>query len=435
MPASPRSFAVTGLGCKVAQYDAEAIACELEQRGLVRLADPEGADILLVNTCTVTTRADYQARQLVRKLVREHPRARVVVTGCYAERDRAALEEIEGVDLVVIRRQVDRLGALLDGAEASAGPSPTAGERALFTRALSRFGDRSRPFIKIQDGCDERCSYCIVPIVRGPSRSQPPADVVRQLEQLADEGFGEVVLSGVHLGRWGEDLDCGAGCDLTGLLERLRGLGLPLRYRLSSIEPLEFTDRLIETIAGFDAVARHFHLPLQSGADAVLRAMNRPYTASQYAERVEAVLAALPDAGIGADVIAGFPGEREQDYEQTLALVDDLGLAYLHVFPFSPRPGTVAEGMPGRPHGDVVRERSRRLRERSAVKRRVFAERFVGTSRQVVVLSVDEAENRALGLTDNYLQVVFPAGDVQRRNLVEVVIEGFDGDRLTGRPR
>jgi len=435
MPAPPQSFAVTGLGCKVAQYDAEALSAELEQRGLVRLDGPDGADLLLVNTCTVTTRADYQARQLVRKLVREHPGARVVVTGCYAERDRAALETIDGVDLVVPRRQLDRLGALLAGGGASGSAPAASGERAAFNRLLFRFGNRSRPFIKIQDGCDEQCAYCIVPSVRGPSRSQPQDEIERQLEQLAGEGFGEVVLSGVHLGRWGEDLGGGEASDLPTLLERLRELGLPLRYRLSSIEPLEFTDRLIETIAGFGAVARHFHLPLQSGSDTVLRSMNRPYTAEQYAGRVEAVLSALPDACLGADVIVGFPGERQRDFDLTMELVDGLGLAYLHVFPFSPRPGTAAEGMPGRPHGDVVRERSRCLRQQSTVLRQAFAERFVGTTQQAVVLSVDEDGGDALGLTGNYLQVAFPAGSARRRTLVDVTIHGFDGDRLTGRIR
>jgi threonylcarbamoyladenosine tRNA methylthiotransferase MtaB len=178
MPAPPSSFAVTGLGCKVAQYDAEAISSELEERGLVRLEHPDEADILLVNTCTVTTRADYQARQLIRKLVREHPLARLVVTGCYAERDQAVLEGIDGVDLVVTRNQRERLGALLAGDTPATAPE---GERPTFNRVLTRFGNRSRPFLKIQDGCDEECAYCIVPSVRGPSRSQPREEVEQQL--------------------------------------------------------------------------------------------------------------------------------------------------------------------------------------------------------------------------------------------------------------
>ncbi len=432
MPAPPLSFTVTGLGCKVAQYDAEAISAELEERGLVRLDQPGSADILLVNTCTVTTHAGYQARQLIRKLVREYPRARLVVTGCYAERDQAVLKGIAGVDLVVTRNQRERLGALLAGETTVS--DPAAGDvRSTFNRVLTRFGNRSRPLLKIQDGCDENCSYCIVPTVRGPSLSQSGQDVEEQLRQLSGEGFGEVVLSGVHLGRWGEDFPDGQGQTLASLLARLAELALPLRYRLSSIEPLEFTDRLIETISGFSDLARHFHLPLQSGSDAILRAMNRPYTAEQYRARVAAILSALPDACIGADVIVGFPGESEGDFEETLRLVSGLGLAYLHVFPFSPRPGTAAAGMAGRPHGDVVKERSRCLRGLSAGLRREFAARFVGTAQQVVVLSVDSGSDEALGLSGNYLQVAFPAGDVRRRQLVLVRILSADDERLTGR--
>jgi threonylcarbamoyladenosine tRNA methylthiotransferase MtaB len=434
MPAPPLSFTVTGLGCKVAQYDAEALSAELEERGLVRLDRPDKADILLVNTCTVTTRADYQARQLIRKLARKYPGARLVVTGCYAERDQAVLEGMAGVDLVVTRNQRERLGALLAGEAAVSDPAAGDGPPT-FNRVLTRFGDRSRPFLKIQDGCDENCAYCIVPAVRGPSLSQPGQEVEAQLRQLSSEGFGEVVLSGVHLGRWGEDLPGGQGQTLASLLVRLGELALPLRYRLSSIEPLEFTDRLLETIRGFDNLARHFHLPLQSGSDMVLRAMNRPYTARQYGERVAAILSALPHACIGADVIVGFPGESESDFEDTLLLVSGLGLAYLHVFPFSPRPGTPAAGMAGRPHGDVVRERSRRLRGLSAGLRREFAARFVGTAQQVVVLSVDSGSGEALGLSGNYLQVAFPAADVRRRQLIDVRLLSVDVDdgRLTGR--
>ncbi len=430
MPAPPSSFAVTGLGCKVAQYDAEAISSELEERGLVRLEHPDEADILLVNTCTVTTRADYQARQLIRKLVREHPLARLVVTGCYAERDQAVLEGIDGVDLVVTRNQRERLGALLAGDTPATAPE---GERPTFNRVLTRFGNRSRPFLKIQDGCDEECAYCIVPSVRGPSRSQPREEVEQQLRLLGEEGFGEVVLSGVHLGRWGEDLADGEDQSLVTLLLRLQQLGLPLRYRLSSIEPFEFTDRLIETIAGFGSVARHFHLPLQSGSNAVLGVMNRPYTAEQYRERVAAILSALPDACIGADVMVGFPGERSEDFQATCELVGGLGLAYLHVFPFSPRPGTPAAAMAGRPHGDVVKSRSRHLRDLSAQLRSTFAHRFVDTHQQLVVLSVDDDDGEATGLSGNYLQVTFPAEGVRQRQLVEARIISAEGERLRGR--
>jgi len=423
MSTRPRSFSVTGLGCKVAQYDAEAVAAELEQRGLVRLEKAERADLLLVNTCTVTTRADYQVRQLIRKLAREHPEARLVVTGCYADRDKAVLEAIDGVDLVVTSGQREGLGSLLTGGD----PVET-GVRPVFGRRLSRFGNRSRPFLKIQDGCDEACAYCIVPSVRGRSLSQPLAEVETQLRHFSDEGFGEVVLSGVHLGHWGEDLS--PPLSLEDLLGRLRDLALPLRYRLSSIEPLEFTDRLIAVIAGFNQVARHFHLPLQSGSDRVLEAMKRPYTAAQYRERVAAILAALPDACVGADVMVGFPGETDDDFRATLELAGDSGLAYLHVFPFSPRPGTVAAELPGRPHGDVVRERSRRLRELSTARRVEFAGRFGGTEQQVVVLTVDGDQGE--GLTGNYLRVAFPATGLRRRQLVRLPIVGVDGEELLG---
>jgi len=425
MPAPPQSFAVTGLGCKVAQYDAEAISAELEERGLVRRDRPEGADLLLVNTCTVTSRADYQVRQLIRKLVREHPGARVVVTGCYAERDQAVLEALDGVDLVVTSDQWEKLGALLAGAD-------PAGEtaRPMFNRRLSRFGSRSRPFLKIQDGCDEVCAYCIVPSVRGAARSQPLDQVTAQLVHLADEGFGEVVLSGVHLGRWGEDLD--PALSLVDLLLHFRELDLPLRYRLSSIEPLEFSGRLIEVISGFNGVARHFHLPLQSGSDTILQAMKRPYTAGQFAERVAAIRAALPDACIGADVMVGFPGETDDDYRETVRLVEASDLTYLHVFPFSPRPGTTAATMAGRPHGDLVKERGRRLRDHSVERRKAFTSRFLGTVQQLVVLSVDPEADLAQGLSGNYLQVAFPAGGVTRRQLVRARLLAADGERLQG---
>ncbi len=290
-------------------------------------------------------------------------------------------------------------------------------------------------YVRIMIGCDKFCTYCIVPAVRGASQSQRAVDIEKQLAHLADKGFGEVVLSGVHLGRWGEDLSRegqDAGQSLETLLLRLRRLALPLRYRLSSIEPLEFTDRLIEVISGFEAVAHHFHLPMQSGSDAVLMAMKRPYTAEQYGERVEAICSALPDSCIGADVMVGFPGESEADDQATVSFVEGQGLTYLHVFPFSPRPGTPAAQMAGRPHGDLAKERSRRLRRISERKRREFAERFVGTEQQLVVLSVDRDSGDAVGLSGNYLQVVFPAMGVRRGQLVQSRILTAGEERLQG---
>ena len=432
-----RRFAIVTLGCKVNQYESEALGCCLVAAGWQPAAD-RSADLCLINTCTVTGKAAMQSRQAVRRALRRHAAARIVVTGCAAQMEPARLAAIDGVALVVGHAGKEQIAALVESLPPpGTGPAPIVAaslDRTVPFAALSDtvVGGRTRPFLKIQDGCNAFCTYCIVPYARGRSRSMPASAVIARITDLARAGYHEVVLTGIHLGCYGRDLSPTESLD--GLLARIEAARAIGRVRLSSIEPREFDRGLIATVAGSSRFCRHFHIPLQSGSDAVLRRMGRPYRAGEVRRLVADLLRAVPQAAVGMDLLVGFPGESDEAFAATWQLVVDLPVAYLHVFPFSPRAGTPAANMADPVPTSVAQRRCARLRRLGRAKRLDFFRRFVGHTVQAPVEARrDPASGRLKAVTDNYLPVFFDGPDRLMNTMASVRIDGLDAaGRLQG---
>ena len=412
-------FHTITLGCKLNQFDTAAIEAELMRRGLAPEPDAGRARVVVVNTCTVTGKADAEARKLIRSVRRRNPDCSLFVTGCYAEREAAAIEAIDGVDLVFGNRDKERLPELLDEAGLHA---PQQDDAALDRGCDAlHFGDRARAFLRVQEGCNLRCSYCIIPEVRGLSRSTPPQQVEEMALSLRRRGYREIVLTGVNTGDYGKDLP--DRTDLHGLLRRLLDRCGDGRIRLNSLEPLTVSDEIIELMAEDRRLAPHLQVPLQSGSETILRKMRRNYRLSQYDDRLQRLRQRIPHVGLGADVIVGFPGEDDALFEETYRFIESSPLNYLHVFAWSPRPGTPAAEMSDRPHGSAVRERSARLRELADRAGLRFRRSFQGRSLDAVVLGERE-DGRVRALTGNFIEVSLPAGiDYRRGSLIDVVVE------------
>lgn len=411
------TVAFATLGCRLNQVDTQELQGTLEAKGYRTVPSAEGADVVIVNTCTVTARADFSDRQAIRRASRINPGARIVVTGCWAQVSPDAVAGVAGVDLVVGNGDKQRLPDLLesllsrerfDARETHVDGLATA--RALPAMPLGRVAGRSRAFLKLQDGCQHRCAFCVVPLARGVSRSREVGAVLDQARSLVAAGHPELVLTGVDLGHYGADL-----VPRTTLAALLRAMaGVPgLRWiRMSSLLPAYFTPDLLDVVTGSSAIAPHLHVPLQSGGDRTLRRMRRPYTVTMYRRLVEGLAASIPRLGLGADVIVGFPGESAADFEETMAVVDALPLTYLHVFPYSDRPGTEATGLDGHLAPVVITERGRRLRALGRAKNLAFRRALLGRTEDVLVLETrDRANGRLVGLTGNYVEVQFEGAD------------------------
>jgi len=398
----------------------------------------EPADVVVVNTCTVTARAELSDRQTIRRAARVSPRATLVVTGCWAQTSPGEVAGLAGVDLVVGNGDKHRLPELVERAVADriqvadrVQVSDIARARTLEVAPTARLNGRSRAFLKVQDGCQHRCAFCIVPRARGASRSLDPKVVLDQARLLVEAGHPELVLTGVDLGHYGADL-----VPRTTLAALVRSLAeIPgLRWvRLSSLLPAYFTPELHEIVTTSPVVAPHFHIPLQSGSDRVLRAMRRPYSARMYRALVERLADARPRLGLGADVIAGFPGESDDDFAETVACVRELPFSYLHVFPYSARKGTEATRLEGQLDSRTITRRSRVLREIGRAKRDEFRRELVGRVEEVLVLeSLERATGRLVGLTGNYVEVVFSGAPSLVRTLATVRVTAVQGDRALG---
>jgi len=429
------TFYIEQFGCRATQADGAAIERQLLNQGCTVVAEPHIADVVVLNTCTVTAAADSQAREAVRKIHRANPAARIVVTGCYAQRAPEDIAQLEGVSFVVGNSHQTQIAALvseeLNAAEPAAsdffplanidsegmslgrGPAKIlTGDIFAQTTVPVGFGDspesgRTRPILKIQDGCNNRCSYCVIPFVRGKSRSLPPNAVVAQVRVLVAAGAKEVVLSGINLGSYGRDLTPRAS--LIATVRRILEETALEQLRFSSIEPQDITEEIVSLVASSRRIAPHFHIPLQSGSDRILHAMRRRYRASHYAERVRLIRKCMREAAIGADVIAGFPGETDDEFQTTAALIENLPLTYLHVFSFSARPGTEAARLPiglSVPPAKI-RERARHLRELGQKKADAFRASQAGHTFRALTLARG-GENWTEALTGNYLKVKIP---------------------------
>jgi len=419
-------FTITTLGCKVNQYESDAIAQRLKELGGVPAGAEDPAGLCIINTCTVTRKAAMQSRQAVRQAIRSNPEARIVVTGCYAQTEPEAIKKIDGVHHIIGHGDKHKIPEMMLSRDK--GPCPSLIHRDILSEhhfehiPVTVFGNRTRPFLKIQDGCNAFCSYCIVPYARGRSRSMPVESVLTNIRCLKESGFHEVVLSGVHLGAYGTDLS--PQTDLMSLLIRIRDSNAIDRVRLSSIEPHELTRKIIELVAKTDMFCDHFHIPLQSGDDLVLKRMHRDYTRTFFENLIFKIKERIPEAGIGVDVLIGFPGETEKAFENTVALIEKLPVTYLHVFPFSPRPGTPAEKYPEKVPSKTIKARCERMRRLGNEKKRIFYENYMGKTVAVFIEGKrDKTTGMLKGITSNYIPVHVEGEDDLFNTRVQVTIE------------
>jgi threonylcarbamoyladenosine tRNA methylthiotransferase MtaB len=421
-------YFVQNFGCRATQADGAALESLLAAKGLAATAERAAADLVVLNTCTVTSSADDDVRHTIRRVHRENPRARILVTGCYAQRAPEELAAMPGVEWVVGNSHKTQIADLVTLSPALE-TAPYHGNihvgdifaqhDFLSAPVEDAAGDRTRPNLKIQDGCNNRCSFCIIPFVRGRSRSAPAAQVVEQVRGLA-ERYREVVLSGINLGRWGREP--GSTMRLADLVRLLLAETPVERLRLSSVEPMDFSDDLLGLMAGSPRIAKHVHAPLQSGSDRILRRMHRKYRPRHYADRVSKARRLMPDAAIGADVMVGFPGETDSDFEESRCFIEEQPFTYLHVFTYSERPGTPAAEDAGAVPMPVRKERNRVLRELAAAKNRAFRESMVGRTISAVTL-----HETGSALSENYLKVRL-ASLHEANRLVSCLVTGLTGD-------
>ncbi len=429
-----RTVGFATLGCRLNQVESQEMRALVEQAGFRAVDDGEAAHVYVVNTCTVTSRADFSDRQAIRRITRANPDALVVVTGCLAQTDPDALARMPGVDLVLGNQEKYRLPELIESLVRRHRPDVRVGPiddaRHVPRAPVTRMSGRSRAFVKIQDGCQHRCAFCIVPAARGRSRSQEPKVLLEQVEALVKAGYGEITLTGVDIGHYGWDLV--PRTSLAALVAKLAEVGGLRWLRLSSVLPAYFTPELIQAVTTIPMVAPHLHVPLQSGSDRVLRLMRRPYNAAMYRTLTERLAAAIPDLGLGADVIVGHPGEAESDFEATMAIVEELPLSYLHVFAYSDRRGTEAAKMGDRVAASVIRERSARLRALGAEKSLAFRRGLLGRAVEVLVLEGRQAEGALTGLTSNFVEVTFAGPEGQGRRFATVRLTEADRRGVRG---
>ena len=414
---------------------------------MARAGSAGEAEVVVLNTCTVTASADQDVRSTIRRIHRESPATRILVTGCYAQRAPEELAALPGVSLVVGNSHkhevADRVLPLASSAGfvpleqiSAAAPNVIVGDIFAHTELLAApvfdgddAAEKTRPNLKVQDGCNNRCSFCIIPFVRGRSRSLQLDDVIRESDALVARGYREIVLSGINLGRWGRELSPSA--NFAAMLRAILENTAIEKLRISSVEPMDWTNELIELVASSPRIAKHAHVPLQSGSDKVLRRMHRKYRPWHYADRIERIRRAMPDAAIGADVMVGFPGETDDDFEQTRALIERLPFTYLHVFTYSSRPGTPSVEMPEQVPVQLARERNRALRELAASKKQGFMRSFIGRELEAITLTRFDGQATE-ALTDNFLKVRV-TGRHPANQLVGVRVDSERLGELTGR--
>jgi threonylcarbamoyladenosine tRNA methylthiotransferase MtaB len=445
------TFYIEQFGCRATQADGAAIEHQLREQGCIAAAEPHAADVVVVNTCTVTAAADAQARDTIRKIHAANPATRIIVTGCYAQRAPEEIAALPGVTFVVGNTHKPQIPNLLHSISAvpvypqredsSPYHSPPiltadifAATDVLVAPVLGGEGNHTRPTLKIQDGCNSRCSFCVIPFVRGRSRSLPVATVLTEICRLSESGFREIVLSGINLGTYGRDLT--PRIEFNDLLRQILDETPVERLRISSIEPLDVTQDLIDLFAANDRLAPHFHMPLQSASDRILAAMRRWYRAEHYARRVELLREVLPQAAIGADVLTGFPGETEDDHTVTFRFIEERPFTYLHVFSYSSRPGTKAAELTNHLTGHVIKRRARELRALADQKSAEFRQSQLGRTLRVLTLhrSANDPPSHTPALSGNYLSVMIPEL-LPHNQWLTVRATHADGKHLVGLPQ
>ena len=413
------------LGCKLNFSESSTLAREFERGGYKRVEPSEPTDVAVINSCSVTEHADKKCRNIIRKIHRRNPNAIIAVTGCYAQLRPEAIAAIEGVDIVLSNNDKgDLYKRVVDLKERGKAEVYSCSVENL-TRFFAAYssGDRTRSFLKVQDGCDYKCAYCTIHYARGSSRNIPIADIVAEAKEIAAAGQKEIVITGINTGDFGRT----TGERFIDLLRELDGVDGIERYRISSIEPNLITDEIIEFCAQSPKFVPHFHIPLQSGSTRILGLMRRRYTAERYRERIAKIRELMPDSFLGVDVIVGFPGEGEQEFMETYRLLEEVGASFLHIFPFSERPGTPAVDMPNKVQARISTERVSRLEELSAKLNRAFTERFIGTEREVLFESTNH-DGLMYGYTDNYLRVSIPFNEAAVNNICCVRLDSIDAN-------
>jgi threonylcarbamoyladenosine tRNA methylthiotransferase MtaB len=426
-----KTFHIANFGCRASQSEGAAIQDELVEGGASISKSPYEASVVVVNSCTVTEEADRDVRHLIRRLTARSPETRIIVTGCYAQRAPDELASLPGVQYVVGNSHKPLVGRLamnvlnddfVAGGRAEVYCSDIFLEQELKPRTHSGSGGRTRAIVKVQDGCNANCSFCVIPSVRGRSRSMDPNAVLAEVRTLVQRGYKEIVLSGIHLGTYGRDLD--SETSLLALLRRMLDEVPDLaRIRLSSIEPLEVTADIVSLVAEEPRLAHHFHIPLQSGSRRVLREMRRPYAPSYYSELAQTIRSRISDAAIGADVMVGFPGESDEEFSETFRLIESSPLTYLHVFPYSSRPGTPAEKMSGPVPSHVAQFRAKALRRLIESKNAAFRSSMIGRDLEVLVLNSGDA------ISHNFIHV-YLAEDLPRNAWISVRVNALQEEGL-----
>jgi threonylcarbamoyladenosine tRNA methylthiotransferase MtaB len=419
-------LSVVTVGCKANFADSAAILTHATRAGFDVVEAGVAADVLVINSCTVTRRAERDCRALARRLRREHPGAILVMTGCFAETTPEARSSVPEVDHWLGIREPSALPELLRSLAGDATPS----DEDLSDLAANRLLGHSRVFLKVQDGCDAACAYCAVPRARGAGRSLPRREVIERAVRAENDGAREIVLTGIHAGRYGADR--GERDGLAELVEVLLRATARCRFRLGSIEPREITSAIVSLLSRQGRLCPHLHVPMQSGSDRVLLRMRRPYTAKQYRERLVLLAAEVPGIRLGADVIAGFPGETRDDFEETMRLIRDTPLSYLHAFPYSPRPGTESAGWADDVIAAEKTRRVARLRAADIAMRREYLGKQVGKTLVVAASARDPETGEMRGTTENYAEVVFRASIGARGDLIPVRIDAVRDDHLEG---
>ncbi len=423
-----KRVAISTLGCKTNQFESAAMVEQLQDAGYRIVPFSEPSDIYIINSCTVTARTDAETRRLIRRARRLNPASRIVATGCYAQVAPGELEKMPELDSVLGNQEKQFIAKLLETSEHSV--SDMSAIKQGDPLKLTSFAEHTRAFLQIQNGCNSFCSYCIVPYARGRSRSVSPDDVLHGMRDLAANGFKEVVLTGIHLGAYG--LDLSTPTSLTNLVRQIDTESIVPRLRIGSVEPNEVSDELLNLMAGSQIICPHLHLPLQSGSDSVLQRMGRPYTSADFRALLARISSTVPDAFVGADVIAGFPGETEEEFSETVRLLEELPFSDLHVFPYSRRPGTRAAGMPGHLPAHIVTERAARLRSIAKLKKMDFLARFIGRKLEVLVQGHDARTGCCKGLSRNYINASFSGEKSLLNNEVSVIITEYAVDGCLG---
>ena len=424
---------ITTLGCKVNQFESASIKNSFEDQGYTFTQSMDDADIIVINTCAVTGKASGQSRQLIRKAARLNNNAAIVVTGCHAQ---LAAEEIRKMTDISSHRlciigndQKDILVPHIletDGRKDLITDDLQSNAKEICLLPVSQFSHRTRAYLRIQDGCNSFCSYCIVPYTRGKSRSLPKNEVVEQALQYKTAGHREIVVTGIHVGQYGRDLN--ESCDISNLMELLCTTMPDVRFRLSSIEPLEISPALLTLMSEMDNFMPHLHIPLQSGDNDILKRMNRRYSREQFLSILQECRSCLPDAAIGIDVLAGFPGESNEHFRNTRSFLEDIDFTYLHVFPYSKRPGTKAASFPDQVKKQEKSERVAILRNLSEKNRIAFYTDNIGTRRSVLIENERHGSDLLKGFTDNYVPVLVDGADNLKNSIVSVELgELMDG--------